>query len=57
MSDEILVVACGLVPYEEAEVAQRWLREARQDGTSLPTCCCCSSIRPIYTRGRRSDPG
>ena len=53
MSAEILVVGCGLVPYEEANVAQRWLVEARQEG-SIPDVLLLLEHPPVYTRGRRS---
>jgi lipoyl(octanoyl) transferase len=54
MSAELLVVRCGLVPYEEAEVAQRWLRDARQD-EAIPDVLLLLEHPPVYTRGRRSD--
>lgn len=53
MSDEVLVVRCGLLPYEEALVAQRWLRDARQEG-SIPDVLMLLEHPPVYTRGRRS---
>jgi lipoyl(octanoyl) transferase len=53
MSAEILVVRCGVVPYEEAEVAQRWLRSARQGG-EIPDVLLLLEHPPIYTRGRRA---
>jgi lipoyl(octanoyl) transferase len=53
VSAEILVVRCGLVPYEEAQVAQRWLVEARQDG-EVPDVLLLLEHPPVYTRGRRS---
>jgi lipoyl(octanoyl) transferase len=55
MSAEVLVVRCGLVPYEEALVAQRWLRDAREDG-SIPDVLLLLEHPAIYTRGRRSTP-
>lgn len=55
MSTEVLVVRCGLVPYEEALVAQRWLRDAREDG-SIPDVLLLLEHPPVYTRGRRSAP-
>jgi lipoyl(octanoyl) transferase len=55
MSAEVLVVRCGQVPYEEALVAQRWLRDAREDG-SIPDVLLLLEHPPIYTRGRRSTP-
>jgi lipoyl(octanoyl) transferase len=53
VSEEILVVECGLLPYEEAAVAQRWLLEARQEG-ELPDVLLLLEHPPTYTRGRRS---
>ncbi len=53
MSDKILVVRCGLVPYEEALVAQRWLEGARQEG-EVPDVLLLLEHPPVYTRGRRS---
>jgi len=53
MSAEILVVRCGIVPYEEARVAQRWLEGARQEG-ELPDVLMLLEHTPVYTRGRRS---
>jgi lipoyl(octanoyl) transferase len=55
VSDEILVVRCGLVPYEEARVAQRWLVAARQE-ESIPDVLLLLEHPPVYTRGRRSTP-
>jgi lipoyl(octanoyl) transferase len=56
VSDEILVVRCGLVPYEEARVAQRWLETARQEG-AVPDVLLLLEHPPVYTRGRRSTAG
>ena len=53
MSDEILVVRCGPVPYEEALVAQRWLRE-RARRARLPDVLLLLEHPPVYTRGRRA---
>jgi lipoyl(octanoyl) transferase len=53
MSAEILVVRCGLVPYEEAAAAQRWLRDAREEG-AVPDVLLLLEHPPVYTRGRRS---
>jgi lipoyl(octanoyl) transferase len=55
MNAEVLVVRCGLVAYDEALVAQRWLRDAREDG-SIPDVLLLLEHPPIYTRGRRSTP-
>ncbi|HET8863604.1 MAG TPA: lipoyl(octanoyl) transferase LipB [Solirubrobacterales bacterium] len=54
MSEEILVVRWGLVPYEEALVAQRWLEGARQEG-EVPDVLLLLEHPPVYTRGRRSS--
>jgi lipoyl(octanoyl) transferase len=54
MSAEVLVVRCGLVPYEEALVAQRWLRAARLEG-AVPDVLLLLEHPPVYTRGRRSE--
>ncbi|HEX7246287.1 MAG TPA: lipoyl(octanoyl) transferase LipB [Solirubrobacterales bacterium] len=56
MSGEVLVVRCGLVAYEEALVAQRWLRAARLEG-AVPDVLLLLEHPPVYTRGRRSDDG
>ncbi len=53
MSAEVLVVRCGLVPYEEGAVAQRWLRAARQED-AVPDVLLLLEHPPVYTRGRRS---
>jgi lipoyl(octanoyl) transferase len=53
VSDEILVVSCGLVPYEEALVAQRWLASARQEG-EVADVLLLLEHPPVYTRGRRA---
>jgi lipoyl(octanoyl) transferase len=55
MSSEVLVVRCGVVAYDEALVAQRWLRDAREDG-SIPDVLLLLEHPPTYTRGRRSTP-
>ena len=52
---EVLVVRCGLVPYEEGAVAQRWLRDARQEG-AVPDVLLLLEHPPVYTRGRRTGP-
>lgn len=53
VSDEILVVKCGLVPYEEALVSQRWLANARQEG-EIADVLLLLEHQPVYSRGRRS---
>jgi len=53
MSDEILVVHCGTVPYEEAREAQRQLEGQRQRG-EISDVLLLLEHPPVYTRGRRS---
>ena len=55
MSAEILVVRCGIVPYEEAREAQKRLAERRQR-EEIPDVLLLLEHTPIYTRGRRSTP-
>jgi lipoyl(octanoyl) transferase len=55
VSAEILVVRCGIVPYEEAREAQRRLAERRQRGEIADTLLLLEHP-PVYTRGRRSAP-
>ncbi len=55
MSDEILVVRCGTVPYEVARQAQKRLEGARQRG-DVPDVLLLLEHAPVYTRGRRSTP-
>jgi lipoyl(octanoyl) transferase len=55
VSPRVLVVRCGLVAYDEALVAQRWLRDAREDD-SIPDVVLLLEHPPVYTRGRRSAP-
>jgi lipoyl(octanoyl) transferase len=55
VSDEILVVRCGIVPYEQAREAQRRLAGERQRG-EIPDVLLLLEHPPVYTRGRRSTP-
>jgi lipoyl(octanoyl) transferase len=55
MNDEILVVHCGTVPYEEAREAQKRLEGARQEG-EIADVLLLLEHPPVYTRGRRSTP-
>ncbi len=55
MSAEILVVRCGIVPYEEAREAQLRLQGARQRD-EIPDVLLLLEHPPVYTRGRRSTP-
>ena len=54
MSAEILVVRCGIVPYEEAREAQLRLQGERQRG-EIPDVLLLLEHPPVYTRGRRSS--
>jgi len=53
VSAEILVVRCGIVPYEEAREAQRRLAERRQRD-EIPDVLLLLEHPPVYTRGRRA---
>ena len=55
MQAEILVVRCGILPYEEARATQRRLEAARQQG-AIPDVLLLLEHPPVYTRGRRSTP-
>jgi lipoyl(octanoyl) transferase len=55
VSAEILVVRCGIVPYEEAREAQLRLQGARQRD-EVPDVLLLLEHTPVYTRGRRSTP-
>jgi lipoyl(octanoyl) transferase len=55
MSDEVLVVRCGTVPYMEAWELQRRL-EARRQAGDVPDVLLLLEHPPVYTRGRRSQP-
>ncbi len=53
MSAEILVVSCGLLPYEEGLALQRRVEAARQAG-AVADVLLLLEHHPVYTRGRRS---
>jgi lipoyl(octanoyl) transferase len=55
VSAEILVVRCGIVPYEQARQAQLLLQEQRQR-EAIPDVLLLLEHTPVYTRGRRSTP-
>ncbi|MBA3867207.1 MAG: lipoyl(octanoyl) transferase LipB [Solirubrobacterales bacterium] len=55
MSSEILVLQCGIVPYEQAREAQARLEGARQRG-EIADVLLLLEHPPVYTRGRRSAP-
>jgi lipoyl(octanoyl) transferase len=56
MPDELWVVRCGLVPYQAAGQAQARLAAARQTA-DIPDLLLLLEHPPVYTRGRRSEPG
>lgn len=53
MSEPVLVLRCGTVPYEEARAAQRRLEGERQRG-AVPDLLLLLEHPPVYTRGRRA---
>jgi lipoyl(octanoyl) transferase len=55
VSAEILVVRCGIIPYEEARETQRRLAERRQRD-EIADVLLLLEHPPVYTRGRRSSP-
>jgi lipoyl(octanoyl) transferase len=55
VSSEILVVHCGLVPYEEGLRIQREL-EARRQEDEIPDVLLLLEHPPVYTKGRRVTP-
>jgi len=54
--DELWVAQLGLVPYREASALQDELRSLRQAG-ELPDLLLVLEHPPVYTRGRRTEPG
>jgi lipoyl(octanoyl) transferase len=54
--DELWVAQLGLVPYREASALQEELRALRQSG-EVPDVLLVLEHPPVYTRGRRSEPG
>jgi lipoyl(octanoyl) transferase len=54
VSAEILVVRCGIVPYEDARGAQLHLQGERQRG-EIADVLLLLEHPPVYTRGRRSS--
>jgi lipoyl(octanoyl) transferase len=53
--DEILIVRCGLVPYEEARRMQKRIEALRQ-AERIPDVLLLLEHPPVYTKGRRSRP-
>ncbi|HET7589074.1 MAG TPA: lipoyl(octanoyl) transferase LipB [Solirubrobacterales bacterium] len=56
MAAEIEVVRCGVVPYEEARELQEGIAARRRRG-EIPDTLLLLEHPPVYTRGRRSQPG
>lgn len=56
MNDEVWVVRCGQVPYDDAVEAQLALGAARQAG-DVADLLLLLEHHPVYTQGRRGDPG
>jgi lipoyl(octanoyl) transferase len=54
--EELLVVRCGQVPYEEARRAQKAIEGERQRG-EVPDVLLLLEHPPVYTKGRRTDAG
>jgi lipoyl(octanoyl) transferase len=52
---ELWVVRAGLVPYEEARLAQKQLEAARLEDR-IPDLLLLLEHPPVYTKGRRSSP-
>jgi lipoyl(octanoyl) transferase len=53
--DEVLVVRCGLVPYEQARRAQKGLEAMRHAG-EIGDVLLLLEHPPVYTKGRRTEP-
>ena len=52
--EELLVVRCGQVPYDEARLAQKRIENARQQ-REIPDLLLLLEHPPVYTKGRRAD--
>jgi lipoyl(octanoyl) transferase len=53
--DQVLIMRCGLVPYEEARQAQKRIEAARLAG-EVPDVLLLLEHPPVYTKGRRTEP-
>jgi lipoyl(octanoyl) transferase len=53
--DEVLIVRCGTVPYEEARATQKRIEAARQ-ADEIPDVLLLLEHHPVYTKGRRARP-
>jgi lipoyl(octanoyl) transferase len=54
--DEVMVIRCGLMPYEEASRAQKRIEAARSAG-EISDVLLLLEHPPVYTKGRRTQPG
>jgi lipoyl(octanoyl) transferase len=54
--DEVLIVRCGTVAYEEARRTQKRIEAARQ-ADEVPDVLLLLEHPPVYTKGRRTQPG
>ena len=54
--DDVLIVRCGLLPYEEAFGLQERVEAARQ-ADEVPDVLLLLEHNPVYTKGRRTQPG
>ncbi len=54
--DQVLVMRCGQVPYEEARSAQKRIEAARLAG-DVPDVLLLLEHPPVYTKGRRAEAG
>jgi lipoyl(octanoyl) transferase len=54
--DDVLIVRCGTVPYEEARALQK-LTEAARQAERIPDVLLLLEHPPVYTKGRRTRPG
>jgi lipoyl(octanoyl) transferase len=53
---ELWVTTLGVVPYRDGVALQERLRQARQ-ADAIPDCLLLLEHPPVYTRGRRAQPG
>jgi lipoyl(octanoyl) transferase len=54
--DDVLIVRCRLLPYEEAARLQKRIERARQ-ADRVPDVLLLLEHNPVYTKGRRTQPG
>jgi lipoyl(octanoyl) transferase len=54
--DELWIVRAGVVPYEEARLAQKRIEAARAAG-AVPDVLLLLEHPPVYTKGRRTESG